>query len=200
LKKHSISVLFLILTLFALASSTTAEECSDSVAINNVNYPVTSRWCGRRIDSSMIADPSTLVPLPQELALEDRRIYVLPQVREALVKMAADAKIDGAKILVASGFRSVRYQRELIQKRLDRGQRIQTIFRYVAPPGYSEHHTGRALDLSPGGVVFGETRAYRWLKENAGDYGFVESIPQDSTNDEDWEPWHWYYNGDLPTP
>lgn len=198
--KRSIPLFLLALILFVATAAAVAEECSDSVMINRVSYPVTSRWCGRQIDSSMIADPATLVQLPQELTLEDRRIYVLPQVREALVKMAAGAQKEGARILVASGFRSVRYQGELIQKRLDRGQGIRTIFRYVAPPGYSQHHTGRALDLSPGGVLFGETRTYRWLKQNAGDYGFIESIPKDTTNGEDWEPWHWYYNGDLNTP
>ncbi len=111
--------------------------------------------------------------------------------------MSVEAERKGARILVASGFRSAGYQRQIIKRRLDNGQEIGTIFRYVAPPGYSEHHTGRALDLSPGGVVFGETKTYAWLKKNAGKYGFIESIPNDPTNGEDWEPWHWYYRGDL---
>lgn len=177
--------------------SAPAEDCHDSVVIDSTTYYVTSRWCGREIDTAMIAVPSDLEKLPQPLTVEDRNIYVLPQVREALVLMSVEAERQGAKILVASGFRSVGYQRQIIKRRMDRGQDIGTIFRYVAPPGYSEHHTGRALDLAPGGVRFGETETYRWLKENAGKYGFIESIPKDSTNGEDWEPWHWYYNGDL---
>jgi D-alanyl-D-alanine carboxypeptidase len=177
--------------------SAPAQDCEDSVVIDSVTYPVPSRWCGRDIDTSQIAEPSNLVKLPQNLTFEDRNIYVLPQVREALILMSVDAERKGAKIVVASGFRSVGYQARIIKRRLDKGQDIETIFRYVAPPGYSEHHTGRALDLSPGGVRFAETETYRWLRENAEKYGFVESIPNDSASGEDWEPWHWYYNGDL---
>ena len=172
-------------------------ECHDSVVIDSVAYPVTSRWCGREIDTALIAEPSDLVKLPQNLTYQDRNIYVLPEVREALIRMAEAAEGDGARIVVASGFRSVGYQEVIIKRRLDRGQDIGTVFRYVAPPGYSEHHTGRALDLSPGGVLFGRTDTYRWLTENAGKFGFIESIPKDSANGEDWEPWHWYYRGDL---
>jgi len=194
--KHVIPLLLVLLTVVISDFPVQAQDCADSVTIDSVTYGVTSRWCGRQIDTSLIADPADLVQLPQKLTYQDRDIYVLPQVRDALVLMAVEAERKGAKIKVASGFRSVWYQGRIIKRRLNSGQGIKTIFRYVAPPGYSEHHTGRALDLSPGGVIFGETKTYRWLLENAGKYGFVESIPNDSTNGEDWEPWHWYYNGD----
>lgn len=56
---------------------------------------------------------------------------------------------------------------------------------YAELPGYSEHQSGRALDLNtriPG--------VHLWLVQHAREYGFYATVPS--------EPWHWEYWGKAP--
>ena len=60
-------------------------------------------------------------------------------------------------------------QTEIIQKKLDSGQRISDILSVNAVPGYSERHFGRALDLNTAGCkpvteMFEATDAFNWLE------------------------------------
>jgi len=189
------SLLSCISALILLASIVVADERTEKVEISNVVYTVPEYWCGRLIDSTLLAEPEQLVQLPDELTYEDYRIYILPETKNAFVTMAAAAKKDSMNLIVDSGFRSPGFQRRIIIRRLQRGDSIEEIFRSVAPPGYSEHHTGRALDLCPSEAKFAYKTEYFWLKENAADFGFIESLPEDSTNPGSWESWHWYYTG-----
>ena len=69
-----------------------------------------------------------------------------------------------------------------------------------ARPGYSEHQTGLVADLSVAGCAlecFAGTAAYAWLKQHAGDYGFIERYPPGLTAITGYSPeaWHWRYVG-----
>ena len=173
-----------------------AEICTESVTIDTTQYAVPAQWCGNRIDSSELADPAQLVRLPTELCYQDRGIYVLPETRAALVRMANAARADSIFLVVSSGYRSVAYQGQIILRRLRSGADIETIMASVAPPGYSQHHTGRAVDFRNNGV-FGESRVYRWLKAHAGKYGFIETYPNTASSPHPWEAWHWYHGGET---
>ena len=61
--------------------------------------------------------------------------------------MQAAAQGDGVALLLISGFRSVEYQASLIRRKLDAGQSVSEILNVSAAPGFSEHHTGRAIDI-----------------------------------------------------
>lgn len=74
---------------------------------------------------------------------------------------------------------------------------------YAAKPGFSEHHLGTTVDilsyennlnLEPS---YSKTKLYKWLKNNAHKYGFVESYPKDmtATTGYTYEPWHYRYVG-----
>jgi len=169
-------------------------ECSEIFTIDSTEYKIPDWWCERKIDSVDLAEPSDLVRLPERLCHKDYKIYVSVETRDNLVRMADSAMADSVHLSVKSGFRSLWYQKRLIKNRLDRILLIEDILRVVAPPGYSEHHTGRAVDFVNDTVFFGRSREYEWLKENAGSFGFIESFPKDSTNTMHWEPWHWYYH------
>jgi len=177
-----------------LAFTIFAEDCEETVVIDDVEYTLPDPWCGQALDSTDIAEPSQLVRLPDELTFEDYRIYVLPETRDAFVKMAEAAKKDSIDLIADSGFRSPGFQLRIIKRRLERGDSIDDIFHSVAPPGYSQHHTGLALDLCPSEARFAYSDTYRWLKENAAGFGFVESMPEDRTGGSPWESWHWYYS------
>ena len=68
----------------------------------------------------------------------------------------------------------------------------------VAIPGTSEHHTGLAVDFNSTQTSFENTKAFKWLKENAQDYGFIMRYPKDKmdiTGGIIYEPWHWRFVG-----
>jgi D-alanyl-D-alanine carboxypeptidase len=75
--------------------------------------------------------------------------------------------------------------------------------RVVAPPGFSEHSTGYAVDFglrpSPGcpdvDACISLTAAGRWLLAHARDYGFELSFPIGNPQGVTWEPWHWRWVG-----
>jgi len=69
-----------------------------------------------------------------------------------------------------------------------------------ARPGYSEHQTGFAFDLSAGGCsleCFAGSVQYQWMQANASTYGFIERYPQGLTDITGYSPeaWHWRYVG-----
>jgi len=117
---------------------------------------------------------------------------------EAWKAMRADARQHDIELQPVSGFRSLHYQAELIRKKLASGQSIEKILRVTAAPGYSEHHSADALDLTAPGITplsqeFSMSRAYEWLKSQARLYGFRESYPNHNRHGIEWEPWHWRY-------
>ena len=68
-----------------------------------------------------------------------------------------------------------------------------------APPGFSEHHTGYALDICDDTLVldesFASTEAYRWLQDNARAFNFEMSFPE--SGQVAFEPWHWRFEGET---
>ncbi len=172
-----------------------ATSCDETVVIDSVEYDIPAQWVGQSLDSTQIADPTTLVRLPDEFCFEDYRIYLDRSTRDALVELAEMAKKDSIEIIVDSGYRSASFQKRIIKRRMAEGESFERVVRFVAPPGYSQHETGRAIDLVPSEVRFAKTETYAWLIENAGHFGFVETFPDDTTSLHRAEPWHWYYEG-----
>ena len=130
-------------------------------------------------------------------APDDGKILRLtPRAAAAWKKMREAAAHDGIVLLPLSGFRSVARQITIIRMKLAAGQRIADILRLAAAPGFSEHHTGRALDIgSPEhcelDVHFARTAAFRWLRRHADGFGFQLSYPRDNRHGIGYEPWHW---------
>lgn len=127
---------------------------------------------------------------------DGRRLRLTPDAARAWRRMRAAAEGDGIELIAISAFRSVRRQTALIRKKLAAGKAIEDILRYMAAPGFSEHHTGRALDIgSPGHTeleeAFAGTAAFRWLSRHARKFGFRLSYPRHNRNGIGYEPWHW---------
>ena len=145
----------------------------------------------------IIPEASTLVPIGRDILERDQRLT--PSAATAWNRMRAAAAGRGVELQLVSAFRTVSYQTNLVQRKLDEGQSIHKILSVTAAPGYSEHHSGRAIDLTCPGQTpleeeFAESTAYRWLKSNAGVYGFKESYPRNNRHRVQWEPWHWCYH------
>ena len=70
----------------------------------------------------------------------------------------------------------------------------------VYDEGYSEHQTGYSIDIFEKGYSksnFSETDSYKWLLENAHNYGFILRYPEDKVDitGYDFESWHFRYVG-----
>ena len=132
------------------------------------------------------------------------------EAANAFLSMQAAAAKDGVDVRMQSGYRSVAYQTKLYEKKTqyyrDKGfeeaAAREKAAAIVNPPGYSEHNCGLAADLnSPEHTTldtgFADTAAFRWLCENAEQYGFILRYPKEaeSVTGITYEPWHWRYVG-----
>jgi D-alanyl-D-alanine carboxypeptidase len=145
----------------------------------------------------LVPEASTLIPIGRDLFNRDQRLT--PAAATAWNRMQTAAASRGVELQLVSAFRTVSYQANLFRRKLDEGQSVNKILSVTAAPGYSEHHSGRAIDLSTPGSkpldeAFAESKAYQWLKSNAGIYGFKESYPRNNRHRIQWEPWHWCYH------
>jgi len=144
-----------------------------------------------------------LHPEAQELVVaatgDDAKQYLLaPAAAAKWRQMSAAALADGVVIKIASAFRSVDRQAEIIRAKLAEGFSLDAVLSVSAPPGYSEHHSGRAVDVTtdegaPLEAEFEKTAAFRWLSKNADRFGFALSYPAGNPCGYDYEPWHWCF-------
>jgi D-alanyl-D-alanine carboxypeptidase len=131
-------------------------------------------------------------------------------------KLKAAAEKAGHPLVMISAFRSIASQKDVFDQNvtmlMNQGQSkekaIETTKRTMTEPGYSEHHTGLALDVVdrqwynsyPDTVLdhrFGETDGGKWLQEHAREYGFIIRYPEgkQTITKIDYEPWHLRYVG-----
>lgn len=142
-----------------------------------------------------------LVPEPHVLAYAGRDRYGRPlwlagEAAAAWRALRAAARDDDIALEAISGYRSHDYQLGIFRRKLARGQTVAEILRVNAAPGFSEHHGGRALDISTPGEPAAEesfeaTPAFAWLQRHAGAFGFAMSYPRGNPHGIDYEPWHW---------
>ena len=137
---------------------------------------------------------------PDSLGRDQR---MTPQAAAAWQRMQTDASKAGVQLLVVSAYRSVDYQCALIQRKLDRGLKIADILKINAAPGYSEHHTGRCVDITTPGFTpleeeFEHSPAFAWLQRNAATYRFALSYPRGNRHGIAYEPWHWCWRARSP--
>lgn len=123
------------------------------------------------------------------------------EAAKALEKLFSKAKRYGVKIYAVSGFRSFKRQREIFKSNYERdGEKAS---KYSARPGQSEHQTGLAMDVTCKEVNyelcenFENTDAYRWLKNNIHNFGFILRYPKgkEHITGYTFEPWHLRYVG-----
>jgi D-alanyl-D-alanine carboxypeptidase len=131
---------------------------------------------------------------------DGKAVRLTPAAARAWRRMRAAAAADGVTLWPLSGFRSVARQTRIIRTNLAAGRPLDDLLRFVAAPGCSEHHTGRAIDIgSPDEgkhfeAAFEKTKEYRWLKRRAGEFGFRLSYPRNNPHGIGYEPWHWCWH------
>lgn len=118
--------------------------------------------------------------LPEGVSLDDHRYPGVanldPQLTAALRAAAADARPDGVRFVINSGWRSPDYQAQLLRDAVATHGSSQAAAQWVATPETSEHVTGNAVDL-------GDATARAWLTEHGANYGLCRIYRN--------EPWHY---------
>lgn len=177
------------------------ENSSNTVTASN-NLSLLDDWQIRLVNREN--------PLPDDFTVElenlDASRKFDKRAIEPLKQMICDMRDQGIKnIWAQSTYRSIEYQKGLyeksINKYLKQGKSQEEAQKltdeYINRPGTSEHHLGLAVDFNNVDEGFENTKAYKWLLENASDYGFILRYPkekEDITGIE-YEPWHWRYVG-----
>ena len=128
--------------------------------------------------------------------LVGRMQRLTPETAASWQQMLTAARDDGIVLMIVSGFRDFEYQASLIRKKINAGQSLREILEVNAAPGFSEHHTGRAVDIaSPGSrpltEEFDSSDAFAWLERHAAEHGFSMTYPRDNPQGFIYEPWHW---------
>ena len=149
------------------------------------------------------------LPYPEasenELVLFSPGIYVHKEIYENFKEMQLMAAQRGISLQLLSGYRSIDLQRDIFyENKSIRNQTAVERSMVSAPPGYSEHSTGYAIDVGDGNypdthfeVEFEQTPAFKWMKRFAPKYHFVLSFPPNNKQGVAYEPWHWRFEGTV---
>ena len=149
------------------------------------------------------------LPYPEaaknDLILFSPGIYVHKEIYEKFKEMQFMAAEKGVSLQLLSGYRSIDLQREIFyENKSIRNQTAVERSMVSAPPGYSEHSTGYAIDVGDGNyphthfeVEFEQTPAFKWMKRYAPKYHFVLSFPPNNKQGVTYEPWHWRFEGTV---
>jgi zinc D-Ala-D-Ala carboxypeptidase len=99
-----------------------------------------------------------------------------PALLGALRRAATDAAGDGVEFSLHSGWRSRRYQEQLLREAISTYGSVEEAARWVATPDTSAHVSGDAVDID-------SSLATAWLSEHGAEYGLCQIYRS--------EPWHY---------
>ena len=138
-----------------------------------------------------------------EVGADGRDHLLVGAAAEAWRNLKTAAHDDGVSLFIVSAFRSIDRQTEIVQRKLKAGVPIEEILSLCAPPGFSEHHSGRAIDLTTPSsraleVEFDKTAAFAWLNARAAEFGYYLSYPIGNPSGYQYEPWHWCFKDAQP--
>lgn len=135
------------------------------------------------------------------VAPNGRALLLIPAAAQAWRLLQGAAQADGIELFIVSAFRGVERQAEIVRRKLAAGQAMEDVLAVCAPPGFSEHHTGRAVDVSTPCVAllepeFDQTPAFEWLSQRGAAFGFKVSFAAGNPQGYGYEPWHWCFHAD----
>lgn len=146
---------------------------------------------------ALVAEPTTLAFAGRDRYR--RPLWLTDGAARAWHSLRRAAARDSIVLDAISGYRSHAYQLGIFERKFARGLALEQILAVNAAPGYSEHHSGDALDIGapgepPAEESFEHTPAFAWLRAHAADFGFAMSYPRDNPHGIVYEPWHWRFH------
>lgn len=144
--------------------------------------------------------------IPQLSSIDNTRKFDTRAIGK-LNELIADMKKDGiSDIWVQSSYRSIEQQQTVYNKKINEYIRKgktpkeaeKLTLKVINKPGTSEHNLGLAVDFNYVNLEFEKTKAFKWLKENAENYGFILRYQKEKEGitKVNYEPWHWRYVGE----
>ncbi len=137
-------------------------------------------------------------------------VFLRMEMIQAMNAMMDDfyEETENRNIMVNSGFRNAKQQQEVYDSKLQLNG-AEYAEKYVQKPGYSEHHTGYAMDLAvydEGDLdvegdeamwTFDGKNEYFWVDQNCAQYGFIlrYSASKEDVTKISYESWHYRYVG-----
>jgi len=155
------------------------------------------------------ANPADLVTIPGDFGV-GRPCVMHRDAAAAMAQLLAAADQVPAvkgKLRGISCFRTIERQRQIFCSKIGPNKRCANAAeraRSSAPPNYSEHATGYALDFAIRPLASGcgdvsdciaRTPPGQWLLQHAAEFGFELSFPAGNAQGVTWEPWHWRWVG-----
>ena len=125
--------------------------------------------------------------------------YLRREAKTSFERLAHDASLIGYNIIAVSAYRDYEYQNKLYNDYVA-NYGVDYANNCSAKPGYSEHQTGLAIDVSTPGAnttTFDTTDEFKWLENNAHKYGFILRYPKGKQylTGIAYESWHYRYVG-----
>lgn len=180
---------------------TTADTAKEDFTSPNSIAVLVNKQFGLPMDykpADLVDDPN----LPFIFSGKDEKRLLRKEAAEALEKLFSAAKKDNIFLAGVSAYRSAQTQQGLFNSYVQIQGEAEAR-KYSAVPGYSEHQTGLAIDVSGSSGAcavencFGDTPEAKWLADHSHEYGFIIRYPQgkESITGYAYEPWHLRYVG-----
>lgn len=222
LKKRRIAILYLLIlgTVIFIGSKRLKPKENAVQNINQINEknPIenistsntTTNSKKNQIDDWKLTLVNQDNRLPEDYEMELANIDNLrkfdSRAIDELKDMIEAVRHDGiTNIWVQSAYRDEDLQEKLFNDKIAEYERAgksreeaeRLTLQVINRPKTSEHNLGLAVDFNYVNEEFDETKAFKWLQENAEDYGFILRYRKDKEEitKVDYEPWHWRYVG-----
>lgn len=215
MKKFVILIIFILLFIILIKQI----DINKNVEIkNNNSYIIDNNIENKIVENNQItkindwrlvlANYDNVLPndFEVDLASIDRTREVDKRIMSELIQMIKDMrKKQKFSIWVQSAYRNIDRQEEIFNEKVEeyvqngksRNEAEELTMQTINKPGTSEHNLGLAVDFNYVNYEFENTDEFRWLKENAQNYGFIlryQKEKEDITKI-NYEPWHWRYVG-----
>lgn len=175
------------------AVSSAAMDSSEDILLVNKDHPLDDNYH------------------PSLIKMHDYGVEVDRSIYDALNEMLAAGEKQGLSFWVASGYRSMERQRELLDEDIEElvqqgysfSEAYEEVVKETMPVGCSEHATGLSIDIvSKGYQILDEKQAdteeIKWLQKNCSQYGFILRYPEgkEDITKVSYESWHFRYVGE----
>ncbi len=191
------------------------EDLTDVVAV--VNVGADKKWYEEELETDISLKekmnvnkfyalseeytPENLVSIPLDYSYGDEGSnQLIDYAYDKFIDLWQAAHDEGFYLMVTSSYRDYASQKDIYDyRKATQGERKAD--ETAARPGHSEHQTGLVVDMTsttePLDTDFSESEAYKWLKEHAHEFGFIERYPEGKTYLTGYSPesWHWRYVG-----
>ena len=197
----TVKSLFYVLEKTQAQAGTASTTPSSNVNQNNANQPVAKRVGGKtriiegvkytngEIPNDKLRYINNWKSYKGSIQSDNGRIRLYDKASRALDSLLAAAEVANIKFKINGAFRSYDDQVRVKEEKIKQGKP-----KDAATPGTSNHGFGLAVDFSQNGKQLTTAMPqYKWLKENAGKYGFKRLPWGTKPEGENWEAWHWEY-------